>query len=215
MREGTFSRLKLLQSPLKSAVTGSLIRSLLIQVQKVKVDIAVAMRGVDQLLKSQQLLFGAIGIAPAMAITYYVGGFFKERLSRALGQKGKEVGMGTRFRAWEAMRRIDRLLADPMLTSGPLPPLAQGLLLLDLSLLRTLSPLLLSQVSRGKKGTAKRLRMEFLQDVRDLESSGDLSLEASPSSSSVSHVGLGWHARRAAVDRMWKSWGSVMSLTEV
>lgn len=192
-------------------MTGSLIRSLLIQIQKVKVDIAVAMRGVDQLLKSQQLLFGAIGIAPAMAITYYVGGFLKNRISMALGQKGREVGMGTRFRAWEAMRRIDRLLADPQLNSGSLPPLTQGLLLLDLSLLRNLSPLLLSQVSRGRKGTAKRLRIEFLRDVRDLESSG----VSGPSPSSVSNVGLGWHARRAAVDRMWKSWGSVMSLVEV
>jgi nuclear-control-of-ATPase protein 2 len=195
-----------LKSPLKSAITGSLIRSLLIQIQKVKVDIAVAMRGVDQLLKSQQLLFGAIGIAPAMAITYYVGGFFKRRISTSLGQQGKEVGLDTRFRAWEAMRRIDRLLADPMLTSTSLPPLTQGLLLLDLSLLRSLSPLLLSQVSRGRKGTAKRLRVEFLQDVRDLEFSND--------EVDVSQVGLGWHARRAAVDRMWKSWGSVISLAE-
>ena len=113
------------------------------------------MRGVDQLLKSQQLLFGAIGIAPAMAITYYIGGFIKKRVSTSLGQQGREVGLDTRFRAWEAMRRIDRLLADPMLTSTSLPPLTQGLLLLDLSLLRSLSPLLLSQVSRGRKGTAK------------------------------------------------------------
>lgn len=176
------------------------------------------MRGVDQLLKSQQLLFGAIGIAPAMAITYYVGGFFKNRISISLGRQGKEVGMGTRFRAWEAMRRIDRLLADPALTSGPLPPLTQGLLLLDLSLLRNLSPLLLSQVSKGRKGTAKRLRTEFLQDVRDLESSGISSsqtIKSGTSSPVINQVGLGWHARRAAVDRMWKSWGSVMSLADV
>lgn len=166
------------------------------------------MRGVDQLLKSQQLLFGAIGIAPAMAVTYYVGGFIRQRISMSLGQQGREVGLDTRFRAWEAMRRIDRLLADPMLTSSTsLPPLTQGLLLLDLSLLRSLSPLLLSQVSRGRKGTVKRLRVEFLQDVRDLEFSHD-DMEA------VSQVGLGWHARRAAVDRMWKSWGSVISLVE-
>lgn len=199
-----------LKSPLKSAVAGSLIRSLLIQIQKVKVDIAVAMRGVDQLLKSQQLLFGAIGIAPAMGITYFVGGFIKNRISQALGQKGKEVGIGTRFRAWEAMRRIDKLLADPLLTAGPLPPLTQGLLLLDLSTLRNLSPLLLSQVSKGRKGTAKRLKREFLEDVRDLEFSGD----SISTSSSVTQVGLGWHARRASVDRMWKSWGSVITLVD-
>jgi nuclear-control-of-ATPase protein 2 len=184
----------------------------------VKVDIAVAMRGVDQLLKSQQLLFGAIGIAPAMGITYYIGGFLKDKVRVALGRQGKEAGMGTRFRAWEAMRRIDRLLANPELTSGPLPPLTQGLLLLDLSLLRSLSPLLLSQASKGRKGTAKRLRSEFLRDVRDLESSG-ISKQGIQSGAStpltLSQVGLGWHARRAAVDRMWRSWGSVMNLVEV
>lgn len=93
-----------LKSPLRSAISGSLIRSLLIQIQKVKVDIAVAMRGVDQLLKSQQLLFGAIGIAPAMGIIYVVGGVVRQRLRIALGSQGKRLGQSTRFRAWEAMR---------------------------------------------------------------------------------------------------------------
>ncbi|PWN35293.1 NCA2-domain-containing protein [Meira miltonrushii] len=185
-----------LKSPLKSAISGSLIRSLLIQIQKVKVDIAVAMRGVDQLLKSQQLLFGAIGIAPAMGILYIVGGFFKTRVSIALGGQGKRIGQSVRYRAWEAMRRIDRLLADTDLASGPLPPLTQGLLLLDLALLRRLAPQLVAQAAgagSGNRGTrAKRLRAEFLNDIRDLES---------------------WHARRAAVDRMWKSWGHFMSLS--
>lgn len=34
-----------MQSPIRSAVSGSLIRTLLIQVQKVKVDVALAMDG--------------------------------------------------------------------------------------------------------------------------------------------------------------------------
>lgn len=219
-----------LKSPLKSAITGSLIRSLLIQIQKVKVDIAVAMRGVDQLLKSQQLLFGAIGIAPAMGIIYFVGGFMRTRFSIALGSQGRRAGQSTRYRAWEAMRRIDRLLADPELATGPLPPLTQGLLLLDLALLRKLAPQLVAQAAggaeNGKRGTrAKRLRAEFLCDVRDLETPPSSSSSSMPKSSSAAPdgrrestveasamPGLGWHARRAAVDRMWKSWGTFMSL---
>jgi nuclear-control-of-ATPase protein 2 len=204
-----------LKSPLRSAVSGSLIRALLIQVQKVKVDIAVAMRGVDQLLKSQQLLFGAIGIAPAMGIIYVVGGFVRNRLAIALGggQGGKRGVKTARYRAWEALRRIDRLLADPTLSVGPLPPLTQGLMLLDLTLLRKLAPQIVAQAAgngTGKRATrGKRLRAEFLHDVRDLEmnSGGDnsaLQATATP--------GLGWHARRAAVDRMWKSWGGFISL---
>lgn len=44
-----------LKSPLKSAVTGTLVRTLLIQVQKVKVDVDLAMDGIEKMLKSQQL----------------------------------------------------------------------------------------------------------------------------------------------------------------
>lgn len=107
--------------------------------------------------------------------------------------------------------RIDRLLADPQLSVGQLPAKTQGLLLLDLALLRNLSPSLIAQVAAGKRSAkAKRLRAEFLRDVRDLESSGS---ETSTLEATVS-TGLGWHARRAAVDRMWKSWGSIMNLVE-
>ena len=46
-----------LQAPLMGAVRGDLIRALLIQIQKTKVDIEVAMSGIDSLLKSQELVF--------------------------------------------------------------------------------------------------------------------------------------------------------------
>jgi nuclear-control-of-ATPase protein 2 len=49
---------KEMQSPLRGALRGSLIRTLLIQVQKTKVDVEVAMGGIDSLLKSQELVFG-------------------------------------------------------------------------------------------------------------------------------------------------------------
>ncbi|CRK28288.1 hypothetical protein BN1708_018345, partial [Verticillium longisporum] len=51
-----------LRSPLKGAVRGDLIRSLLIQVQKTKVDLEVAISGIDALLKSQELVFGFVGL---------------------------------------------------------------------------------------------------------------------------------------------------------
>lgn len=47
-----------LKSPLYGSVRGNLIRALLIQVQKTKVDVEVAMGGIDSLLKSQELVFG-------------------------------------------------------------------------------------------------------------------------------------------------------------
>ncbi|KAG7129868.1 Nuclear control of ATPase protein 2 like [Verticillium longisporum] len=56
-----------LRSPLKGAVRGDLIRSLLIQVQKTKVDLEVAISGIDALLKSQELVFGFVGLTPGRA----------------------------------------------------------------------------------------------------------------------------------------------------
>lgn len=47
-----------IQSPVKGAIMGNLASALLIQVQKTKVDIEVAMSGIDSILKSQELLFG-------------------------------------------------------------------------------------------------------------------------------------------------------------
>ncbi|KAI9669621.1 MAG: Nuclear control of ATPase protein 2 [Alyxoria varia] len=51
---------KELKSPLYGSVMGNLIRTLLIQIQKTKVDVEVAMGGIDSLLKSQEPLFGNI-----------------------------------------------------------------------------------------------------------------------------------------------------------
>lgn len=47
-----------LRRPFVGTVRGDLIRALLIQVQKTKVDVEVAVGGIDALLKSQELVFG-------------------------------------------------------------------------------------------------------------------------------------------------------------
>lgn len=47
-----------LQRPFVGAIRGDLIRTLLIQIQKTKVDVEVAVGGIDALLKSQELVFG-------------------------------------------------------------------------------------------------------------------------------------------------------------
>lgn len=47
-----------LRSPFVGTVRGDLIRALLIQIQKTKVDVEVAISGIDSLLKSQELVFG-------------------------------------------------------------------------------------------------------------------------------------------------------------
>ena len=62
---------KELQSPLYGTLRGNLIRALLIQVQKTKVDVEVAMGGIDALLKSQELVFGCAAALriPSLVLT--------------------------------------------------------------------------------------------------------------------------------------------------
>lgn len=185
-----------LKSPVKSMVSGSLIRSLLIQIQKAKVDLEVAMSGIDKMLKSQQLLFGAVGIAPALGILYVSQNYARTKLFNLSTSRSESSGRGYQMRAWEAMRRVDRLLSSPPTDAtkrttmaekgrGSRDDLTQGLLLLDLSTLRSASGPLLMSLSKGKKAAARRLQRQFLQDIRDLES-----------------------GEHSAVERMWRSWGS-------
>ena len=47
-----------LRKPFIGTVKGDLVRALLIQIQKTKVDVEVAIGGIDSLLKSQELVFG-------------------------------------------------------------------------------------------------------------------------------------------------------------
>lgn len=59
-----------LKHPIKNIVSGELVRSLLIQVQKTKVDGSLALNGIDKMLQSQQLVFGVVAISPALLIIY-------------------------------------------------------------------------------------------------------------------------------------------------
>lgn len=59
-----------IRTPYKLIMRGLLIRSMLIQVQKTKVDGALAINGIDKLLKLQQLLFGILSILPSLFILY-------------------------------------------------------------------------------------------------------------------------------------------------
>ena len=82
-----------LQSPLLGAARGNLIRALLIQIQKTKVDVEVAMGGIDSLLKSQELVFGFVGLTPGVLVCFgifhWLNGVFGSR--RGL-QQGKKQG---------------------------------------------------------------------------------------------------------------------------
>lgn len=59
-----------IRTPYKLIVTGLLVRSILIQIQKTKVDGSLVINGIDKLLKSQQLLFGVLSILPSLFILW-------------------------------------------------------------------------------------------------------------------------------------------------
>ncbi|KAJ7044969.1 NCA2-domain-containing protein, partial [Mycena alexandri] len=181
-----------IKKPVKSALTGTLLRSMFIQVQKAKVDIDQALAGIDKLLKSQELTFAFVGLAPALVIVTLLGSYASQLFRGGRGE-GRFGGRDRRTGAWLAMRRIERLLvSQPRLTSlrddeasHSLSPLTTGLLLISVTRLRTFAE---SSLPRGS-----RLREGFLEDVGDLED------PAMPREEKL-----------RVVDRMWRSWGGAL-----
>ncbi|RPD62206.1 NCA2-domain-containing protein [Lentinus tigrinus ALCF2SS1-7] len=192
-----------IKSPLKSAVQGTLLRSLFIQVQKAKVDINQALAGIDKLLKSQELTFAFVGVAPALAIVYGFVGYLRNVWSGGRG-RGRYGGKAKRSSVWLTMRRLERLLvAQPAShhhRSHPVPsmqktvvtvsPLTSGLVLLSVTHLR--------QYAETTLPANSRLREGFLEDVADLED---------PS--------LGRLEKLRVLDRMWRSWGEPLGWNRI
>lgn len=144
-----------LRSPFVGAVRGDLVRTLLIQVQKTKVDVEVAMAGIDALLKSQELVFGFIGLTPGILVSiglvqYLRTAFGGKRSYRQEGHAGKAV---------RVLRNIDRIFSEA--TPSPNNLLSykdHGLLVCEVHVLRRLAHRLLpADVER-----------EFLEDLDDL-----------------------------------------------
>jgi len=144
-----------LKKPFVGTVRGDLVRSLLIQVQKTKVDVEVAISGIDALLKSQELVFGFVGLTPGVLVCFsvfrYLGGAFGNR--RGLRQ-GKRAGQTVRV-----LRNIDRVLTQAVPASNNLLSYKDhGLLLCEVHVLRT----------RAKHLFPGEIEREFLEDVSDL-----------------------------------------------
>ncbi|KAK3339366.1 ATP synthase regulation protein NCA2-domain-containing protein [Neurospora tetraspora] len=153
-----------LRRPFVGAVSGDLVRSLLIQVQKTKVDLEVAISGIDSLLKSQELLFGFVGLAPgvvvSIGIVQYLRTVFGSRKGLRRGEKVRRVV--------RVLRKMDRILAAGATNpKGELNYKDRGLLLCEAHVLRELATEVLP-------GDVKR---EFLEDLEDLTSVKNLVLQ--------------------------------------
>ncbi|KAH9991273.1 ATP synthase regulation protein NCA2-domain-containing protein [Russula vinacea] len=184
----------------RSGFSGTLLRSALIQFQKARVDVDLALAGINKLLKSQELTFAFVGVGPALSLVHVVGGY----LCRLFASRRDHVGGGRRRRtaAWLTLRRIERLLITQQRTrrdhhhhthakeghhnaedmKGAIPPLTMGLLLLSASSLREYVETWIPSRSRLREG--------FSEDIGDLEDPR-----------------LGREEKMRVVERMWRSWG--------
>ncbi|KIM45835.1 hypothetical protein M413DRAFT_440881 [Hebeloma cylindrosporum] len=173
-----------IRTPLRSALRGTPVRNAFIQVQKAKVDIDQALSGIDRLLKSQELTFAFVGVAPALAVVWVVIGGLGRMWSVSRG-RGSWGGKKKRRGVWERMRRIERLLImqPPALATGSveIAPLPTGLLILSLTRLRSYA---LSYLPPS-------MMIPFLEDLDDLEDTK-----------------LGREAKLRVVERMWRCWGA-------
>ncbi|KAI0304264.1 ATP synthase regulation protein NCA2-domain-containing protein [Multifurca ochricompacta] len=169
-----------IKSPVRSAISGSLLRSAFVQIQKAKVDVDQALAGIDKLLKSQELTFAFVGVAPALSLVYVAGGYWG-RLYTGASSKGHLGGRKRRTAAWLAMRPP----YPGKHVEGAIPRLTAGLLLLSVSSLRQYGETWLPPRSRLREG--------FLEDVGDLEDPG-----------------LNRKEKMRVVERMWRSWGHAL-----
>ncbi|KAF2006931.1 NCA2-domain-containing protein [Amniculicola lignicola CBS 123094] len=144
-----------MQKPVWGAIRGNLISALLIQVQKTKVDVEVAMSGIDSILKSQELLFGFIGLTPGLFVTIGVyrwfGGIFSNRSTMQKWAKEGQLLL--------ILRNIDRILVGATPTEfGEIAYKDHGLLLCEVHLLR----------QEANNILPRRIFHDFLQEIDEL-----------------------------------------------
>lgn len=160
VREGDLSAImrsyeKDIQSPIKGAIVGNLASALLIQVQKTKVDVEVAMSGIDSILKSQELLFGFIGLTPGVLVSvgvyrWLIGVFSSRKGMQQWARQGKLLLI---------LRNIDRILTGATPTEfGEISYKDHGLLLCEVHLLR----------QAASSNLPRRIFHDFLVEVDEL-----------------------------------------------
>ncbi|KAJ5806951.1 hypothetical protein N7474_010543 [Penicillium riverlandense] len=89
-----------LRSPFVGTIKGDLVRALLIQIQKTKVDVEIAISGIDSLLKSQELVFGFVGLTPGILVSYatlqWLAGVLGSRRGLRQGKRQDALRRGLR-----------------------------------------------------------------------------------------------------------------------
>ncbi|GAQ07767.1 hypothetical protein ALT_5088 [Aspergillus lentulus] len=124
-------------------------------IQKTKVDVEIAIGGIDSLLKSQELVFGFVSLTPGIMVTYaflrWAFGVFGSRKGLQVGRRKHELR--------HALRDVDRTLTLSTPTdSGVLTYKDHGLLVCG-------ADILLQKAATVLRGADLR---EFQEDIGDL-----------------------------------------------
>ena len=201
-------------------------------------DVDFALSGIDKLLRSQELTFGFVGVAPALAIVYLTFNWAWESWKGGRG-RGKFGGKTERSKVWNAVRRIEKLLISPprLDPSSQLQPLLQSYNALGI---RAGTKLALSHKENDGTGTSD-LPQSFVDGYEDEGGEGaspplsplanGLLLLASTQLRAFAEAQLrrsefrddfledvkdledgrlSRKEKRMVLDRMWRSWGRVL-----
>lgn len=160
--------------PIKSIVTGELIRSILIQIQKMKVDGSIAMNGIDKMLKSQELLFGMIALSPSFLLIYSVAVMLKRLIKWGNIYSHEKI---LRVKIKESLNNVERLLNYNYIVKGGSENYIfdsdtyyynLGLLVMEISKLYELGYRLLPKKlrSRWKNDILELINNDFTNDMK-------------------------------------------------
>jgi hypothetical protein len=143
-----------MKTPVQSVFTGKLIRPLLIQIQKAKVDAALALSALDSLLRSNELNFSLMALLPVLAITGISIRWLMIRLRslRGITQRSSVKGIKS------SLREIERILNQYPHTSTAITFETRGYLLMQIVYLNRLG-MYLRRVHQ----------FAYQQDVKELE----------------------------------------------
>ena len=105
-----------MRHPFQSVVAGDMVRLVLIQIHKTKVDMEIAMQALDKLLRSNELNFAFLAVVPTLLVmgaTYqWFGGLWKRQKDASMDWVHAQCRM--------SFREVERLLnqSTTMATSG-------------------------------------------------------------------------------------------------
>ena len=94
-------------------------------------DLSLSLLSLDHLLRSQQLTFAFVGVAPSFLILYGVGGYLRS------AWKGEKRGKARRRRYFNGVRDIERILLTAPEDDQEMTQRDRGLLIVSVSGMRT------------------------------------------------------------------------------